>query len=254
MAMAIEADTQPMTKKAKITFAVVGGLAFFLLVYGIYWWWSGRNFRALVAMTQEETNWDALSNEEKKGRFDQMKNLSKGLSRDQREQLDNIRETQMEKRDLGRLNNFFALNKKDQTAALDKEIKRGEEMRKQWEQKIQQFQKNGANKDKKGGAGGQNANRGAGGAGGAGAGGGQGGGRGGAGGGGGKSSPEQRNKSAANRLDRSSPEYRLAKDTYRQRLDERRQQLGLPPSSGRGPTLVGGGGRPGGGGGGGGKR
>lgn len=234
MAVEVTEEIRPMSRQKKVTITVISAFLLALMVFGIYSWWSGRHFRQALAMVNQDVNFEELTPEDRKSRFETYRKLEKNLTREQRGQLDEARERQFEKRDMQRLNTFFAMPYGDQNKKLVAEIQQEEKRRKEWEDKRAQFQKNNPNANNKRAQGGPP----------------QGGGKGGPpqqAGTKGTMSPEARNKRTSDRLDNSSPEYRAARDEYRKRRDQIRTQMGLANSGGGRP----GGGPPGGGGGGG---
>ena len=258
-------ESKPMDKKKKVTLAVLLALLLSMGVYGMYSWWSGRHFRAAMAMVNDTVNFDELSNDEKRARFETYRKIEKNLTKEQRGQIDEARERQFEKRDMQRMSTFFAMSPADQRKKMVEEIKAEEKRRQDWEKKRADFMKNNPNAGQKrpGGNGGNNngaapqgGNAGPGGQAQAQGKGGQGGGGNGGGppqggppGGRGNTSPEARNKRTSDRLDNSSPEYRAMRNEYRAMQNQIRAQMGLPPNGGRGGPPVGappqgGGGRP----------
>lgn len=239
-------DNKGMSNSKKITLTVILALLLAGFSYGGYSWWSGAPFRNAMAMVNEEVDFSTLSKEDQKARFEKWRTLDKKLTSDQKSQINDVRERQYEKKDLQKLNTFFAMTKTEQKKQLVDEVNRdekrrleGEARRKEWEAKRAQ----GNNGQK--GAGAQ--------------GGGKGGNQAGAGnqagnkgapqvaavpqqqGGRPPSTPESRNKRTSDRLDNSTPEYRAAKMEYQKLRDKTRADMGIVTTPG------GGGGRPGGG-------
>ncbi len=145
------------------------------------------------------------------------------------------REQQMgrlwEARERAEMGSYFALPPDKRQAELDRRIKADEDRRKAWqadrERRDQQRgdARTASTGGDRGGPGG-------------GAGGGAGGGGGGPGGAGGRppggrrggGTEESRNERSKRRIDRSTPEQRAQQSEYRRALEERRTQLGVPPS------------------------
>jgi len=255
-------ESKPMDKKKKITLVVVAALLLAMGFYGIYSWWSGRHFRAAMAMVDENVNFEELSSDERRARFDAYRKIEKNLTKEQRGQIDEARERQFEKRDMQRMSTFFAMSPADQRKKMMDDIKAEEKRRQEFEKKRAEFMKknpnagqqrrpdgNGGNNNGAGpkggnaGQGGQAQAQGKGGPGGGGNGGGPP--QGGPPGGRGNTSPEARNKRASDRLDNSSPEYRAMRNEYRAMQNQIRAQMGLPANGGgRGGPPGGGGGQP----------
>lgn len=175
--------------------------------------------RALGEQMRNE-DWRNLPDEERRKRWGEMREAMDSLSDEQRAALWDEREQQMMIREDRRLDEFFALSPEEQRKALDAEIKRDEERRKQWEQR--QREREGGDRPR-----GDRPDRGPGGRDGF---------RGGPPGGpGGRSNdPSVRNERRRERLDRSTPQARARRAEHRRMIAERRQQLGLPPQT-RGP-------------------
>jgi len=128
-------EFKPMDKKKKITLVVVGALLLAMGFYGVYSWWSERHFRAAMAMVNEDVNFEELSSDERRARFDAYRKIEKNLTKDQRGQIDDARERQFEKRDMQRMSTFFAMSPADQRKKMVEEIKAEEKRRQDWEKK-----------------------------------------------------------------------------------------------------------------------
>ena len=269
-------DSKGMNNSKKITFTIILALLFAGFSYGGYSWWSGASFRSAMAMVNEDVDFAELSKEDQKARFEKFRALEKKLTPDQRGQINDARERQYEKKDMQKLNTFFAMTKAEQKKQLVDEVNRDEKRRiefeakrKEWEAKRTQGNNNqkvagpqgggkGGNTDGgKGGGRGGNGNGGAGGAPGGNqvAGGPTNGGKGGAPGANQVAgappqttrpvpTPESRNKRTSDRLDNSTPEYRAAKLEYQKLREKTRAEMGLTTTTGGKPP--GGGGAPGG--------
>ncbi len=256
-------DNKGMSNSKKITLTIILALLLAGFSYGGYSWWSGAPFRDAMAMIEEDVDFSTLSKDDQKARFEKWRTLDKKLTSDQKSQLNDARERQYEKKDLQKLNTFFAMTKAEQKKQLVDEVNRdekrrieGEAKRKEWEAKRAQGNNNQKVAGAQGGGKGGNADGGKGGGRGGNADGGKGGNQAGgkgapqAGGNqvagapqqGGRppSTPESRNKRTSDRLDNSTPEYRAAKMEYQKLRDKTRADMGIV-------TTPGGGGRPGGG-------
>ena len=264
------ADTEKgMSNSKKITLTIILALLLAGFSYGGYSWWSGAPFRNAMAMIEEDVDFSTLSKEDQKARFEKYRTLDKKLTSDQKSQLNDARERQYEKKDMQKLNTFFAMTKAEQKKQLVDEVNRdekrrieGEAKRKEWEAKRPQGNNNQKVAGAQGGGKGGNADGGKGGGRGGNADGGKGGGNQPAAGGkgappaggnqvavvagapqqGGRppSTPASRNKRTSDRLDNSTPEYRAAKMEYQKLRDKTRADMGIV-------TTPGGGGKPGGG-------
>ncbi len=258
-------DNKGMSNSRKITLTVLLALLLAGFSYGGYSWWSGAAFRNAIAMANEDVDFSELSKEDQKARFEKYRALDKKLTPDQRSQVNDVRERQYEKKDLQKLNAFFAMTKAEQKKQLVDEVNRDEKRRLEGEAKRKEFEAKraqGNNKQKVAGA--QGGGNGGGGKGGN-AEGGNGGGKGGNQAGGGKGgppggnqvagappqggrpapTPASRNKRTSDRLDNSTPEYRAAKMEYQKLRDKTRAEMGIVTTPGGGRP--GGGGPPGGG-------
>ena len=145
------------------------------------------------------------------------------------------REQQMgrlwEARERAEMGSYFALPPDKRTAELDRRIKADEDRRKAWQaDRERRDQQRGDARTAS--AGGDRGGPGGSASGGAGGGGGGPGGAGGrpAGGRRGGGTEESRNERSKRRIDRSTPEQRAQQSEYRRALEERRTQLGIPPS------------------------
>lgn len=165
--------------------------------------WAVRGYRAhrqlakVQAMGQQLREARQLSPAERQVQWAAFRKEVDKLTPRQRQELF----AQRRKASTDRLRQFLKMNKREQQAKLDQDIKR-------MEQRRQEFAKMGNNQARMGSGANWNnrpINR---------------------------LDPDQRDERARRRLDNSTPEERAAHSEYRQLLDQRRQQLGLP-SSGR---------------------
>jgi len=248
------ADTEKgMSNSKKITLTIILALLLAGFSYAGYSWWSEAPFRGALAMVNEDVDFSTLSKEDQKARFEKFRALDKKLTSDQKSQLNDARERQYEKKDMQKLNTFFAMTKAEQKKQLVDEVNRdekrrieGEAKRKEWEAKRAQGNNNQKVAGAQGGGKGGNADGGKGGN--------QAGGKGAPPAGGNQvavvagapqqggrppSTPASRNKRTSDRLDNSTPEYRAAKMEYQKLRDKTRADMGIV-------TTPGGGGRPGG--------
>lgn len=108
------------------------------------------------------------------------------------------------------LKRILQLPKKERNAALDKEIRQSEDGRRQFQQQAKA--NGGAPPGGRGGPPGANGNA-----------------------QGRPADPAQREQRAKQRLDQTDPEERAVMSEYRQLMNQRRSQIGLPPVTGRGP-------------------
>lgn len=144
------ADTEKgMSNSKKITLTIILALLLAGFSYGGYSWWSGAPFRNAMAMIEEDVDFSTLSKEDQKARFEKFRSLDKKLTSDQKSQLNDARERQYEKKDMQKLNTFFAMTKAEQKKQLVDEVNRdekrrieGEAKRKEWEAKRAQGNNN----------------------------------------------------------------------------------------------------------------
>lgn len=231
-------DNKGMTNSKKITLTVILALLLAGFSYGGYSWWSGAPFRNAMAMVEEEVDYSTLSREDQKARFEKWRTLEKKLTPDQRGQINDVRERQYEKKDLQKLNTFFAMTKAEQKKQLVDEVNRDEKRRVEWEAKRKEWEAKRAqgNNGQKGavaqGGGGKGGNNQGGNN--------QAGGKGAPQGNGGNQvavapqqggrpplTPESRNKRTSDRLDNSTPEYRAAKLEYQKLRDKTKAEMGI---------------------------
>ena len=264
-----------MSNSRKITVTIILALLLAGFSYGGYSWWSGASFRTAMAMVNEDVDFTELSKEDQKARFEKFRALEKKLTPDQRGQINDARERQYEKKDMQKLNTFFAMTKVEQKKQLVDEVNKEEKRRLEFEAKRKEWEAKkaqGNNKQKVAGApaggkggpaggGNQVAGKGGNGNGGPGAPGGNqavaggptAGGKGGAPNGNQVAgatpqstrpvpTPEARNKRTSDRLDNSTPEYRAAKLEYQKLREKTRAEMGLTTTTGGRPP--GGGGPP----------
>jgi len=239
-----------MSNSKKIALTIILALLLAGFSYAGYSCGSEAPLRSALAMIEEDVDFSTMSKEDQKARFEKWRTLDKKLTSDQKSQVNDARERQYEKKDMQKLNTFFAMTKAEQKKQLVDEVNRDEKRRlesearrKEWEAKRAQ----GNNNQKVGGGKGGNAN-------GGGKGGNGNGGAGGAPGGnqavaGGNlvakaapapqptrppSTPESRNKRTSDRLDNSTPEYRAAKMEYQKLRDKTRAEMGIVTTPGGG--------------------
>ena len=234
-----------MSNSNKIALTIILALLLAGISYAGYSWWSEAPLRSALAMIEEDVDFSTLSKEDQKARFEKWRTLDKKLTSDQKSQVNDARERQYEKKDMQKLNTFFAMTKAEQKKQLVDEVNREEKRRlesearrKEWEAKRAQSNNKQKVAGAQGGGKGGNGNGGAGGnqpvAGGA--------------PGGNQvakaapapqptrppSTPESRNKRTSDRLDNSTPEYRAAKMEYQKLRDKTRAEMGIATTPGGG--------------------
>ena len=122
-------DNQGMSNSKKIALTIILALLLAGFSYGGYSWWSGAPFRNAMAMIEEDVDFSTLSKDDQKARFEKWRTLDKKLTSDQKSQLNDARERQYEKKDLQKLNTFFAMTKAEQKKQLVDEVNREEKRR-----------------------------------------------------------------------------------------------------------------------------
>jgi hypothetical protein len=225
-----------------------------VLILLLYFFGSGWDFARAQALQAQLMASENPFDQNSRGKWQELQKLERKLTPQQREALDIQRDKLFDARDAKRTAGYFKLPQgqngklsKEQFDYLKKEIERQEQMRKQFEQRRNQFLAAQGNQGGRPGGGPGGGGPGGGGPGGGGPGGGgpRGGGPGGGGpGGGGRSSrtPEQRMASSRARLDRSTPDRRADRAEYRADMGQARAMMGLSPQgSGRGGPGGGGG-------------
>jgi uncharacterized membrane protein YgcG len=145
------------------------------------------------------------------------------MPREYREQIGPQMGRLWEARERAEMASYFAMPPEKRQAELDRRIKADEERRNAWQAEREK-------RDQQRAARGEQASDGGGRGGPGGGGGSPGGGGGGPGGGGSGGTEQSRNDWAKRRIDQSSAEERAQRTEYRRAVDERRTQLGLPPS------------------------
>ncbi len=175
-------------------------------------------------MQQMRKDGKDMTPEQRKKFFEQMREDMESLSDSQKEQLRELRRAEWKKhmeKEKKQLTKFFQLPKKEQNAQLDKDIREFEARRKEWESRRAQFSSKGKGGGKKGG-GKKDGSR---------------------------SSwrerwknmtDEEKDKKRRQFVDRflHDPQYAAQKMEYRNMLNDRRKELGLPEIKGfgrRGP-------------------
>lgn len=174
---------------------------------------------ALVMDLGKQMRNEDLSREDRGKLFGQMREAMDQLSDEQRQQVRQQfeRGNDWRKREQQKLNEFFALSKKDQTKALDKDIDEMLKRRKEWEKRRKERDAENAKQQQAGMIGGNNGNNG-------------GRGPGGGGGGGGGDRGQQRRLS----LDNSSSASQAQRAEYGRLMASRMQQRGIPMTGGPG--------------------
>ena len=236
-----------MSNSNKVALTIILALLLAGISYAGYSWWSEAPLRSALAMVNEDVDFSTLSKEDQKARFEKWRTLDKKLTSDQKSQVNDARERQYEKKDMQKLNTFFAMTKAEQKKQLVDEVNRDEKRRLESEARRKEIEaKRAQNNNKQKVAGAQGGGNGNGGAGGA-----QGGNQAGAVGNQVAKAapapqptkppptPESRNKRTSDRLDKSTPEYRAAKMEYQKLRDKTRAEMGIVTTPG--------GGKPGGG-------
>jgi len=186
--------------------AVIGGgalLLLALLTWVVWSLWPDSQLAKVQELRQQlsRENLRNLSPEERREKFKELRAEMDKLSPDQKRSLfEERRQAQRE-----RMNKFFQMSKAEQTAELDKMIKRMQDANKR-------RQADQANN-------GQNGNQAAGPR---------------PWGGGRSNDPEERQRRRQSFLDNTTPEDRAQMALFRQMLNSRRQQLGLPGGTGWG--------------------
>ena len=234
-----------MSNSNKIALTIILALLLAGISYAGYSWWSEAPLRSALAMIEEDVDFSTLSKEDQKARFEKYRTLDKKLTSDQKSQVNDARERQYEKKDMQKLNTFFAMTKAEQKKQLVDEVNRDEKRRLESEARRKEFEaKRAQNNNKQKVAGAQGGGKGGNGNGGAGGapGGNQ------AGAGGNQvakaapapqptkppPTPESRNKRTSDRLDKSTPEYRAAKMEYQKLRDKTRAEMGIVTTPGGG--------------------
>jgi exonuclease VII large subunit len=176
---------------------------------------------ALVMDLGKQMRNEDLSREDRGKLFGQMREAMDQLTDEQRQQVRQQfeRNNDWRKREQQKMNEFFAMSKKDQVKQLDKDIDEMVKRRKEWEKRRQERDADRAKQQAGGAIGGNNGNTGGGN-----------GNRGGGGGGGGGDRGQQRRLS----LDSSSASSQAQRAEYGRMMASRMQQRGIPMTGGPG--------------------
>ena len=180
------------------------GLVALALLVGVGWGlanypWEDPELAELEQLRETSfQNRENMSEEQRREAWGQMRDKIEKLPEEKRREFFESGQPMFQRMINERLDTFFALSKEEQNAELDKRIDREE------------------NRSSNGGGEGRGR-------------------RGGPGRGDwGNMSQKERDKRRQERLDRTTPELRAKFDKYRDMLNARRKERGLPPSSGRG--------------------
>lgn len=169
-----------------------------LLLLGWWLWPDGRLARAKELQNELFAEDTTLSPDDRRAKFDEFRNVTRGMSESQRRELGR----EMQRRREADLRRYTQLTPAEKKQRLDRDINRE-----------QQFRQRMQNNPPAGGGGG---------------------GPRGPGGGRGPNTPESRERGRQQYLDHTSPEYRELRDQYRRDLENRRRERGLPPTPPRG--------------------
>jgi hypothetical protein len=175
-----------------------------LILLFLWWLWpDGRLARARDLQNELfSDSGQGLSPEDRRSKFQELRNVTRGMSDSQRRELSK----EMLKRREDDLRRYTQLPPAEKKQKLDKDIDRQERMR----QRTQNNQNGGRPGGFGGGPGG--------------------GGPGGAGGSGRPATPQDRENRRKERLDQTTPDFRELMDQYRRDLAARRAERGLPPN------------------------
>lgn len=180
-----------------------------LLMVGVGWamgYFAGEDpqIAELERMRDENfNNQEGLSREQRREQWNSYREKERALSPEQREELSKRSRPFFQKMANERMNEFFALSPEEQTKRLDEIIDRMES----WRKERSQGEGGGGSQDGRGGRGSQWQ----------------------------QMSQQQRDRKRQERLDQTTPEMRAKFDRFRDMMNERREQRGLDPVSGRGP-------------------
>jgi hypothetical protein len=166
-----------------------------LLLLLIWWLWpNGRLAKARELQNELFAQGTQLSPDDRRTKFEELRNVTRGMSDAQRRELSEDRRKRME----DELRKYIQSSPAEKQQRLDHDIHRQEERR--------QNQNNAGGGGRPNGFGGGGPN-----------------------GQGRPSTPEDRERWRQQRLDQTTPEMREMRDQYRRDLNARRQQMGLPP-------------------------
>jgi hypothetical protein len=194
-------------------------------LFGAGWlfgWFSNSAAIAEVQQLQAKAADPNLSDTDRRTLFEQMRTKMDALPDSARREVREAGRQVFEQRMEARISEILAMPPAQRIKALDADIDQAEKRRAEWAKRAQA---NASQTGAKGGQPGANGQK-----------------------GGGQRRPvavndSQRVDRLKNRLDRSSPESRAKRNAYAQLVNQRRQQRGLPPTTGGGPGGPGRGGR-----------
>jgi uncharacterized membrane protein YgcG len=186
----------------------VGALLLLLLMVGVVWAVRPDPHLARARELQQElANGKNLSPDDRKAKFQELRDQMKHLNADQKWELS----APMREKQKAEMDRYFAMSPKEKTRYLDERIDQSEKMRKEWEKKAGQGKSGQAGPGKAGGGfpgGGSPV---------------------GFGGSNGKQrSSEEIEKRRKESLNRTTPEERAHMDQFRKDMNDRRKQRGLP--------------------------
>lgn len=175
-------------------------LLLLLLIVGTVWAVRPDSHMSRVQELQKElAKGNALSAEERKAKFTELRNEMKHLTDDQKWDLG----APMREKQKAEMDRYFAMAPVEKVKYLDSKIDSSERMRKEWEKKSGSSGKSGPPPTGGGGSGG----------------------------GKGTKTPESIEKARKQFLDRTSADDRARMDVYRKEMNDRRKQRGLPVRS-----------------------
>jgi hypothetical protein len=198
-----------MRKKRIFISAVVVGITGLASAW-LFGWFGGDPALAEVQQLQAKMAEPNLKDADRQALMQQMRGKIEGLSPDARRAVFENGRQMFEQRAEAHIDQILAMSQAERNKALDADIDRMEKMHAQREANAQTGAQPNAQNAQNGQRGQRGGQRGA------------------------NLSDDQRVDRLRNRLDRSTPEMRAKRNVYIQLVNQRRQQRGLPPMTGRG--------------------
>ena len=205
--------------KQKATWITLTSLLFIGAVSAsVYGWKMYKNQRVVAEAKELQAKMfdENTSREDRSKLWEEMRERRDNMSDAERQAFGKQMRDAMKQRMMQQIDQYFELPENERVAYLDQEIQRQEERRREWEERRREREANGetGGRGDRGDGGGQ-AGRG---------------GRGGPGGGGDPAERARRRDEFRRRIrDNTTPEERAKFQAYREAIETRREELGLPP-------------------------
>ena len=219
-----------MNKKRTTWIAVGSVLLVGVVTASVYGWRMYKKNRVVAEAKELQAKMfdENTSREDRSKLFEQMRERRDNMSESERQAFGKQMRDAMKQRMMQQIDQYFALPENERVAYLDDEIQRQEERRQEWEQRRREREASGEAEGRgrggdRGDRGGRDGRAGRGGPGGPG------------GGGGDPAARQARRDEWRRRIqDNTTPEERAKFQAYREAIEARREELGLPSGGWRG--------------------